>query len=84
MRVKINILASVGRRYFLAVSDFALTNNMKTIDQDKCIGCGLCAGTSPENFMMNADGKAEPINDEVNDASKEAAANCPVGAITVK
>jgi len=57
---------------------------MIKIDQEKCIGCGLCAGTSPENFVMNADGKAEPINDEANEAAETAAANCPVGAITVK
>ena len=57
---------------------------MIKVDQEKCIGCGLCAGNSPENFAMNSDGKAEPIASEANDSAKEAANDCPVGAISVK
>ena len=57
---------------------------MIKVDQDKCIGCGLCAGTSPENFVINADGKAEAVQDKANEAAKEAAKNCPVEAISVK
>jgi len=57
---------------------------MLKVDQDKCIGCGLCASTSPENFVMNADGKAEALKNEADEAAKEAAANCPVGAITAE
>ena len=29
------------------------------VDQDMCIGCGLCEGTCPEVFRMNDEGKAE-------------------------
>ena len=29
------------------------------VDQDACIGCGLCAGTAPDVFQMNDAGKAE-------------------------
>ncbi len=57
---------------------------MIKVDQDKCIGCGLCAGNSPENFIMNSDGKAEAIVSEANSSAKAAAKNCPVGAISVK
>ena len=57
---------------------------MIKVDQEKCIGCGLCAGNSPENFIMNAEGKAEAINNEANASAKEAAKDCPVGAISVK
>ena len=61
----------------------SLANFMIKVDQEKCIGCGLCAGNAPENFVMNADGKAEAISQEVNDAAKEAAADCPVEAISI-
>ena len=29
------------------------------VNEDVCIGCGLCISTVPEVFEVNADGKAE-------------------------
>ena len=57
---------------------------MVKVDQEKCIGCGMCAGLCPETFVMGADGKAEAISQEATDCAKNAADNCPVGAISVK
>ena len=54
---------------------------MVKVDQDKCIGCGLCAGMCPETFVMGASGKSEVIKEETTDCAKSAAANCPVEAI---
>ena len=54
------------------------------VDQDMCIGCGLCEGTCPEIFQMNDAGKAEAYadtTDENRDAVMEAIDGCPVGAI---
>jgi ferredoxin len=56
---------------------------MVKVNEDKCIGCGLCAGMCPETFVMGASGKSEVVNSEVTDCAKNAAANCPVEAITV-
>ncbi len=38
------------------------------IDQDKCIGCGTCGSTHPDNFEI-LDFKAIVLNDEVEDDS---------------
>lgn len=55
---------------------------MVKVNQEKCIGCGMCAGMCPETFVMNADGKAEVIKTETTECAKNAAANCPVEAIS--
>ena len=56
-----------------------------TVDQNACIGCGLCANDCPEVFEMNADKAVSkgqvPAGKE--DAAKNAAANFPVQCITV-
>lgn len=58
------------------------------VDQETCIGCGLCPSMSPEVFQMNDDGKAEAIVDQVSgemvDSAKEAEESCPVNAISVE
>lgn len=54
------------------------------VDQDVCIGCGLCAATCTEVFEMNDEGKAEAVadtTDENRDGVMEAIDNCPVSAI---
>lgn len=54
------------------------------VDQNTCIGCGLCAATAPDVFEMNEDGKAQAIADTTdgNRASVlEAIDGCPVSAI---
>jgi ferredoxin len=56
---------------------------MIKVDQNTCIGCGLCAGMCPESFQMNAEGKSEVINDKVTDCAKQAESNCPVSAISL-
>jgi ferredoxin len=57
---------------------------MIKVDQNTCIGCGLCAGMCPDVFVMNADGKSEAISQENVVCAKEAAAACPVSAITAE
>lgn len=54
------------------------------VDQDTCIGCGLCTQLAPETFEMKPDGKAEAVTEPEGDAAEEAKTaldSCPVGAI---
>ena len=57
------------------------------VDRDLCIGCGLCASICPDVFEMDAEGKslviADPVPASSIDAAKDAADQCPVGAITL-
>jgi ferredoxin len=57
-----------------------------SIDKDMCVGCGLCPDTCPAVFELEGD-LAHVISDEVpageEEHCREAATNCPVGAITV-
>lgn len=61
---------------------FPILNNMIKVDQEKCIGCGLCVGMCPEVFRMNADGKSEEITQEDSACAQNAVASCPVNAIS--
>lgn len=58
------------------------------VDQNTCIGCGICPEVCPEIFRMNDDGKAEAVDieitDEIMDNAKDAETQCPVDAIEVK
>ena len=56
------------------------------VDEDTCIGCGLCETTCPEVFSMEGDVAkviADPVPTEVEDTCEEAADECPVQAITI-
>jgi len=55
-----------------------------SVDQETCIGCGLCADTCPKSFFMK-DARAHPINAEVKSLTCEENAknSCPVEAISI-
>lgn len=50
------------------------------VDQEKCIGCGLCANLAPEVFEMNDEGKAVVVNPSAD--AGDVASQCPVEAIS--
>jgi ferredoxin len=58
-----------------------------TVDQDACVGCGLCVDTCPSVFVMEGDiakvvaATATPDDEQ---ACREAADGCPVEAIAIE
>ena len=53
------------------------------VDQDLCIGCGLCETIYPEVFKLNKNFKAEVIGEGKDEKKcREAIGSCPVGAIS--
>ncbi len=58
------------------------------VDQDLCISCGLCISTCEEVFVWNDDEKAEAVKPEVEEdlqeAVKEAVDSCPTEAIKIE
>lgn len=54
------------------------------VDQDTCIGCGLCCGMCDAVFRMTDDGKAEAYQDATAENQSDvqgAIDSCPVSAI---
>ena len=59
-----------------------------TVDQDVCVGCEQCTQTCPNVFKMGPAGTAVAGRDDVRvedrASCRDAAADCPVGAITIE
>ena len=52
------------------------------IDEDKCIGCGICADACHEGAIGMVDGKARLLRDDYCDGLGDCLPTCPTGAIT--
>ncbi len=52
------------------------------VDQNMCIGCGMCAGMAPEIFQMNSEGQAEGYADGEASVIEDIIDSCPVAAIS--
>lgn len=53
------------------------------VEEDKCIGCGVCVNSCPEVFELNDENKAIVLEDADFDSCDldEAIDNCPTDAI---
>jgi len=61
---------------------------MKTkVDPDLCTACELCSGDHPELYEMKGDvavAISEEVPADMEAAARDAADNCPAGAISVE
>ncbi|WP_406281866.1 ferredoxin [Embleya sp. NBC_00896] len=55
------------------------------VDRSVCIGSGMCIGSAPADFKLDAGRQAHPRTEETDasDAIMEAAESCPVEAISI-
>lgn len=55
------------------------------VNQDNCIGCGLCVSNAEDLFELNDEGKSvvkvDTVPEDKQDEAKEAIEGCPVAAI---
>lgn len=54
------------------------------IDEDKCVGCGLCVPDCKEGAIKIIDGKAKLVKEQYCDGMGKCLGSCPVGALTVE
>lgn len=52
------------------------------IDEDECIGCGICADSCPQGVLDIDDGVAKVMNEDACIACNTCLEECPTGAIT--
>lgn len=57
------------------------------VDAELCVGCGLCADSCPDVFIMEQDKaivKANPVPEASSDCCQKAKQDCPTEAIGVE
>ncbi len=59
-----------------------MARNMIQINEEKCVGCGLCANACQQGAIQIIDGKAKLVHDDYCDGLGNCLPMCPVDAIS--
>lgn len=54
------------------------------IDEEKCVGCGLCVNACHQDALQLIDGKARLVSDSYCDGLGKCMPKCPTGAMTLE
>ncbi|NLZ49135.1 MAG: 4Fe-4S binding protein [Clostridiales bacterium] len=60
-----------------------MKRNIISIDEEKCVGCGLCASSCHQSALKVIDGKARLISESYCDGLGKCIPKCPMGALKV-
>lgn len=66
------------------IGGLGMIREIMKIDEEKCVGCGLCTTACQEGALQLVNGKAKLISDSYCDGLGKCIPNCPVGAITIE
>jgi len=55
-----------------------------TIDESKCIGCGICTGACSEGALQIVNGKAKLVKEQFCDGFGDCLGECPTGALKIE
>jgi ferredoxin len=73
--------------YEQCIEEVASRKMRVRVNKDLCSACGVCEGLVPEVFSLETEPYAvvllDPVPEELEDAVREAAENCPEGAIEI-
>lgn len=61
-----------------------MKRNIIKIDEDKCIGCGLCITDCPEGALKIVNGKVKLVRESLCDGLGACVGKCPTGALVIE
>jgi NAD-dependent dihydropyrimidine dehydrogenase PreA subunit len=97
MSIKLGIPEKGGAQFFLKIQEYqkifinkflfnkeakSMLRKIIKIDEDKCVGCGLCASACHEGAIEMIDGKAKLTREDYCDGLGDCLPVCPVDAIS--
>jgi len=81
LEIKVQVLAKIFNDN-MREKRKKMSRKIIQIDEEKCIGCGLCASACAQSALKIVDGKAKLISNDYCDGLGKCLPKCPVNAIS--